>query len=130
MKNSENPGAAPIGPRDKWAEWRARRDKSLANPRRNAAALRLNATVWQPIALAPRDGTLLLLLVEADAEDINSHPLEDSALSRTVGFNNFDHDGEDVWQMAGWCWDHDHFTAGHGQPKKWMLFPNAPGNSA
>src|ERR1700722_173065 len=128
MRNKENPGGAPIGPKAGWGEWRARRDALLTNPRRNTAALKLNAHAWHPIASAPRDGTLLLLLVENALEELNCHPLEDSVLSRTVGFNNFDLDGEDKWQMAGWAWENDHFTEGHGTPKKWMLFPAAPGS--
>lgn len=42
MKNRTNPGGAPIGPKNGWAEWRARRDKAIAKPRRNAAAQKLN----------------------------------------------------------------------------------------
>lgn len=42
MKNPSNPGGAPNGPKHGWAEWRARRNRSLAKPRRNAAAQKLN----------------------------------------------------------------------------------------
>lgn len=97
----------------------------MENPPRNKAAIDLNKDHWWPIASAPRDGTLLLLLVENPVEDLNCHPLEDAALSRTVGHNNFDHDGEDVWHMAGWNWSHDCVTAGHGIPRKWRPFPEA-----
>lgn len=78
---------------------------------------------------APRDGTMLLLVIDvSDPEfDDNSHLLEDTEkYSRTVGHNNFTNDGEDEWQMAGWCWSHDHYTSGHGKPVAWMLFPTIP----
>lgn len=42
MKNPANPGGAPLGPKNGWAEWRARRDRAIAKPRRNAAAQKLN----------------------------------------------------------------------------------------
>jgi hypothetical protein len=71
---------------------------------------------------APRDSTLLLLLLANDRSIVN--PLEDTAgLSRTVGHNNRDHDGEDVWMMAGWSWSHDHYTEGRGTPVAWMRYP-------
>jgi len=72
---------------------------------------------------APRDGTLLILWIEAD--DDREHPLEDSGKATpTIGFNNFDNDGEDVWKFAGWCWEHDHFTEGKGTPLAWSPFPH------
>lgn len=129
MKNHGNPSGAPIGPKHNWAEWRARQDKAIQNPARNTAAIKLNAGVWLPISTAPKDGTLMLLIVSNPVEDLNCHPLEDDTLSRTVGFNNFDHDGDDVWHMAGWSWDQDTITAGHGKPKKWMPFPKMPGSA-
>lgn len=79
----------------------------------------------QPIETAPRNGSMLRLLVDyADAE--NGHPLEDAAVAWTIGFNNFDHDGEDVWKFAGWCWTHDHFTEGDGRPTHWLPMPPTP----
>lgn len=71
---------------------------------------------------APRDGTLLLLQIVSD-EDFGT-PLEDvTGPSRTVGFNNFENDGENKWLMAGWNWENDYFTEGRGNPVAWMLFP-------
>ncbi|AWK98658.1 hypothetical protein C6Y50_01385 [Stutzerimonas stutzeri] len=65
---------------------------------------------------APRDGTLVQLLVEFD-----EHATEDTdGPAPTIGANNYDNDGEDRWQFAGWCWSHDHFTEGHGTPVGWL----------
>lgn len=64
----------------------------------------------------PRDGTLLELVV--DYSD-GGGPLHDAIIAPTIGFNNLANDGEDRWQFAGWCWTHDHFTAGNGKVIAW-----------
>ena len=77
---------------------------------------------WQPMETAPKDGTLLLLLI-APSDD-RENELEDSAEpTRTIGFNNLFNDGEDVWKFAGWCWSNDHFTEGKGAPCGWQQMP-------
>ncbi|MGY2167621.1 hypothetical protein [Pseudomonas gingeri] len=60
---------------------------------------------WRDMAAAPTDGTMLRLLVEFE-----DHSTEDAEQAPTIGANNFDNDGADVWRFAGWCWSHDHFT--------------------
>lgn len=78
---------------------------------------------WQPIETAPKDGTLLLLIVSSEEE--HGQPLEDANPSRTIGFNNFDNDCEDVWKMAGWNWESDYFTEQtNARPEAWQLFPS------
>lgn len=68
------------------------------------------------MSAAPRDGTMLRLLV-----DFDDHATEDSHdPSWTIGANNCDYDGEDQWKFAGWCWSHDHFTQGTGKPVGWL----------
>lgn len=74
-----------------------------------------------PMATAPRDGTTLRLLVDYRAEDAH-HALVDDAEGWTIGHNNYDNDGEDRWQLAGWCWSQDHYTEGHGKPLGWLPF--------
>ncbi|WP_312325681.1 hypothetical protein [Stenotrophomonas sp.] len=65
---------------------------------------------------APRDGTMVRLLVQ-----FTDHATEDTdGAAWTIGANNHDHDGEDLWQFAGWCWTHDHFTEGKGTPVGWL----------
>lgn len=70
---------------------------------------------WRDMATAPRDGTMVRLLVE-----FTEHETEDADQAPTIGANNFDNDGEDRWQFAGWCWSHDHFTEGKGEPAGWL----------
>jgi hypothetical protein len=70
----------------------------------------------RPMESAPRDGTMLRLLV-----DFTDHATEDTiGPSWTIGANSFDDTGEDLWQFAGWCWTHDHFTEGKGKPVGWL----------
>lgn len=70
---------------------------------------------WCDMATAPTDGTMVRLLVEFE-----EHSTEDAEQAPTIGANNFDNDGEDVWRFAGWCWSHDHFTEGKGVPVGWL----------
>jgi len=86
-------------------------DPKYEAPRRNVI---VRPASWQPIRSAKKDGTLYLLLVYYGGED-EAFPLEDADFARTIGFNNFEYDGEDRWQFAGWCWSHDHFTEGRGR---------------
>ncbi len=68
-----------------------------------------------PMDTAPRDGTMIRLLVR-----FTEHSTEDAEQAWTIGANGFDNDGEDVWKFAGWCWTHDHFTEGQGMPIGWL----------
>ncbi|WP_458068694.1 hypothetical protein [Rhodanobacter sp. BL-MT-08] len=73
------------------------------------------AALARPIESAPRDGRMLQLLVQFD-----EHATDDTlGPAWTIGSNSFDENGEDNWQFAGWCWDHDHFTEGKGTPVGW-----------
>lgn len=74
-------------------------------------------TDWLSMDSAPKDGTMLRLLVEFD-----EHQTEDAMVAPTIGFNNHANDGQDEWQFAGWCWSHDHFTQGKGTVKGWLPF--------
>lgn len=78
---------------------------------------------WRDMATAPRDGTLIRLLVE-----FTEHATEDSEAmpSPTIGANSFDHTGEDVWQFAGWSWEQDCFTQGEGEPVGWLPLLDTP----
>jgi hypothetical protein len=76
---------------------------------------------WRPAAWAPKDGELLILLV-----DYREHrddpagpwtPLEDELIARTIGSNNEDlvGPGEGGWSFAGWSWTQDCWLDGAGK---------------
>ena len=64
----------------------------------------------EDIRHAKKDGTQYLLEVRG-----GEHPMQDAKIWTTIGHNNFDNDGEDIWRFAGWCWSHDHYTQGSGE---------------
>ena len=72
---------------------------------------------WQPLATAPKDGTVVRLLV-----NFTEHPLEDDDAKPlvTIGGNSLDNTGEDRWQFVGWSWIHDCFTDGEGEVIGWL----------
>jgi hypothetical protein len=71
---------------------------------------------WLPMGVAPKDGTLLRLLVQFD-----DNATEDSAEPcPTIGANNFDNDQQDEWKFAGWDWQQDCFAEGFGKPVGWL----------
>lgn len=73
---------------------------------------------WQPMNTAPRDAKLVRLLIAAD--DARENPLDDSDQpTETVGFWQDD----EGWLFAGWCWCHDRFTQGAGNPVAWAPLP-------
>ncbi|QIO88859.1 hypothetical protein G9274_002544 [Stenotrophomonas rhizophila] len=75
--------------------------------------------VPRPMDTAPRDGTLVRLLV-----DFDENAIEDSiGATWTIGACSDDNVSEGArigWQFAGWCWTHDHFTQGTGTPVGWL----------
>lgn len=85
-------------------------------------------TLERSIEHAPKNATMLRLRIVG-----GDHPTDDVGPGEgwwTIGFNNFDNDGEDRWQFAGWCWSHDHFidASEHGgKPVAWLpLIPGQP----
>lgn len=70
----------------------------------------------RPMVTAPRDGTLLRLLV-----DFDEHAIDDTiGPTWTIGSCNLENDPDAEWQIVGWCWTHDHFTEGKGEPVGWL----------
>jgi hypothetical protein len=90
-----------------------------------AAQPRALPETWRPMETAPRDGTMLRLLVQFE-----EHATEDTIEpAPTIGAYE---EGAESWQFAGWCWTHDHFTEGKGEPVGWLpmldlaLLPGEP----
>jgi AcrR family transcriptional regulator len=75
---------------------------------------------WRPIVDAPKDGALLVLLVDYSADDAD-HALEDATLARTIGWNELANTGDDIWHLAGWSWTQDVYCDGFGRPVAFML---------
>lgn len=70
-----------------------------------------------PIDSAPRDGTMVRLLVQ-----FTDYALEDTGDPMwTIGANGL-YGGDDLWCFAGWDWEQDCFTAGEGTPVGWLPF--------
>lgn len=77
------------------------------------------------MATAPKDGTLLRLLVSFE-----HHATEDGVGPQpTIGSNTWDnHHDFDEWQFAGWNWEQDCYTQGVGTPVGWLpMLDAAPG---
>jgi hypothetical protein len=84
---------------------------------------------WLPIETAPKDGTLLLLLIKET--EISKDSLDDvftGDYSRTIGINNLDNDEQDRWQIVGWDWCHSIFVDKEETPSYWKPFPYEPFN--
>ena len=111
-------GCGPLWPvtwetwaREGWAEAERLHMENAATP--PAQGIDLGP---RPMDTAPCDGTMVRLLVQ-----FTDNATEDTdGAAWTIGANNHDHDGEDVWKFAGWCWTHDHFTEGTGTPVGWL----------
>jgi hypothetical protein len=74
-----------------------------------------------PIENAPKDGTLIKLLVDYSGKE-SRYPLDDLKVAWTIGFNNLDNTEIDEWEMVGWNWSQDHFTNGKGKVIGWLPF--------
>lgn len=71
---------------------------------------------YLPIESAPKDGSLIRVLVEFE-----DYPLNDDNLPQwTVGFNNLGNTQVDEWQFVGWSWQSDRFCEGTGTPVGWL----------
>ena len=85
----------------------------------------LEPVAWNDVPNAPKDGSLLRLLVVPD-EDAHTSFHDSSTPYETIGFNQFTDTGDDVWQFAGWDWSHDCITQGYGEVIGWLPFASAP----
>jgi hypothetical protein len=78
----------------------------------------------RPMSTAPRDGTMVRLLVQFTNHGVNDG--FDSGPAWTIGANTYDDSGDDEWFIAGWDWQQDCFTAGEGEPLGWLPMLSAP----
>lgn len=77
---------------------------------------------WNPMETAPKDGTVVRLLVQ-----FTEHNLQEGLEEvPTIGVNCGDYDGEPEWKFAGWDWTNDRFTQGEGTPIGWLPLEPEP----
>ena len=75
----------------------------------------------QPIGTAPKDARLIALLVDhSDAP--TWAPFEDKNIGWTIGFNAYEHTGDDLWEIVGWDWQQDQFTNSTAKILGWRPF--------
>lgn len=118
---SATPTARP--PEEKREPYRCKLTECLGKATCGPCAVMFDGAVKEltprPMETAPRDGTVIRLLVRFE-----DHPLIDdnSEPMWTIGGNTFDNTGQDadLWQFAGWDWTHDRFTEGTGKPVGWL----------
>lgn len=80
-----------------------------------------SAYTWFDVAEAPKDGTMLRLLINPDQEEFTA--FDDSLTPfETIGFNNLGSTQEDRWEFAGWDWQQDCFITGRGEVIGWSPF--------
>lgn len=85
------------------------------------------AEQWRPMETAPKDGTIVRLLVDYRGEEA-CHPLEDAAVMHTIGGNTDGNTGlREGWKFAGWSWEQDCFCEGRGKPIGWLPLCNPSG---
>ncbi len=73
----------------------------------------------------PKDGSFVLLLIKSDRD--NWYPTEDSEVFRTIGFNDFDANGDDdIWRCVGWDWCQDTIVETTGEIIGWLPMPDMP----
>lgn len=105
----------------RWARLALSAPQPSSNPGPLAAVEETAAPVrWNPMDTAPRDGTIVQLLVEFDEGNIH----DDNEPQATIGTNTFDDSEIDEWRFAGWSWCHDCWIEGTGKPIGWLPFHN------
>lgn len=74
----------------------------------------------EPMSTAPKDGSMLRLLVRFDG-DSSVGAFEDADTGWTIGTNNLSNTGDDQWDIVGWDWEQDTFRQAHtAEPIGWL----------
>lgn len=102
-------------------------DLGASRDHAHAAGVKLEALTLET---APRDDTMVRLLVVYEDRDAHDYPLNDDDWDRpegawTIGFNGFDHHGEDEWIICGWDMSQDRWTYGRGRIIGWLPYEAA-----
>lgn len=106
-----------------------RRDPAVLAAIPEAQALIAAAYEVRPALTAPRDGTLVRLLLDYSDEE-NWVPLEDKIQAWTIGCNTLADTGDDEWIIVGWDWSQDCWCEGSGKIIGWLPFvPQAPADA-
>ena len=115
-------------PEDVAAAWN-RRDPAVLAALPEVQALIAAAYEVRPAMTAPRDGTLVRLLLDYSDEE-NWVPLEDKIQAWTIGYNTLADAGDDEWIIVGWDWSQDCWCEGSGKIIGWLPFvPQAPADA-
>lgn len=114
-----------------WRFWaRMAKDSAAKTKEAQAEIARLTAALAtareesdnpRPVKTAPKDGSMLRLLVDYEGVE-NLMPLTDDNQSWTIGFNTLEDTGDDEWIIAGWNWSQDCFGTGEGKVIGWLPF--------
>lgn len=106
-----------------------RRDPAVLAALPEVQALIAAAYEVRPALTAPRDGTLVRLLLDYSDEE-NWVQLEDKIQAWTIGYNTLADTGDDEWIIVGWDWSQDCWCEGSGKIIGWLPFvPQAPADA-
>lgn len=106
-----------------------RRDPAVLAALPEVQAMVAAAYEVRPALTAPRDGTLVRLLLDYSDEE-NWVPLEDKIQAWTIGYNTLADTGDDEWIIVGWDWSQDCWCEGSGKIIGWLPFvPQAPADA-
>lgn len=112
-------------------EWKAERivaARAGLDAYRSALSLPVQPVAWEGMDTAPKNGTMLRLLIQRGDVDRGAWASFEDSLDpyETIGFNALSDTLEDEWQFAGWDWVHDCFTDGAGYPVGWLPLTTPP----
>lgn len=88
-----------------------------ATPVKSSYAVDLyHPSVYLPIKTAPKNGTIIMLLVDKGVSDVSGF-YDNEDLYWTIGFNNFGDTEDDYWEFVDWDGGNDAFISALCYPK-------------